>query len=95
MSSKLQVGYSLELGDGCCTLSNQGGKGPEGWPETLAVEMLGVAPGLLASPGGPCAFFCFLLFQVRHIAIKRENKGCFLGICFISNKYKHIYIKSI
>lgn len=43
-------------------LSNQGGKGPEGWPETLAVEMLGVAPGLLASPGGPCAFF--LLFVI-------------------------------
>lgn len=55
-------------------LSNQGGKGPEGQLETLAVEMLGVAPGLLASPGGPRVFFCFLLFQVRHIAIKRENK---------------------
>lgn len=59
----------------------------------LAVEMLGLATGLLASPGSRVFFYFFVIPNKIH---NNENEQwCFLSICFISNKYKHIYIKSI
>lgn len=59
MFSKLYVGYRLGLVMDVVLLSNQLGD-PKGRLETLAVEVLGLAPELLASPWRPlCIFLLF------------------------------------
>lgn len=68
---------------------------PEDRLEAVAMEMLGLSPGLLASPGSSVFFYHFVISKEIHSNENRTDNGCFLGIHFISNKYKHIYIKSI
>lgn len=84
-------GWALDV----APLSNRRGR-TWGSAGNLSRGNAGLGPGLLASPERVrrvFLLFCYSKSRTQQLT-QRTNNGC-SSTCFISNKYKHIYIKSI